>query len=625
MSDKRYTVIFDAKDKISSILDRFIRKSKESEDALKRTSRETENFGQSSSNQAKRVEGAYNSLHGRLKVVDGAFLRMDDSAKRSNFALREMGGTPLSRLSDGLSGITTLLGGISVAAIGAGTAISAMAVKGTFDNVLMPAMKREADTVTVGATLKDESMLPSIMKDIEAQAQDSVFGVSEILTGTKGMLGLTQDRGMLKDVNNLTERIALTDPEQGYKGASYAMKQAMSGDLNSIVDRFELDRASFYKEGYKAGLSPEEYYQIVEKVISDKGFDQDFLEKSRNTGIAQYENAKSNIQELGVKAGFGMVEELKPYLKMLNGMFKQKDEMKKFTDSMSDRFQSVLKRVFALGDGVQVTWADITKWSENTFDGVINIIDSTATTFGTLMTVLSGGDLSKPQDSFKNFGDVLDGVAGFIDKINDGLIAIGQSMEFLKPLDEWWSNAQESGLASALGLNADKENKSSNEQYGLIGGPVNDTLEAWQGVDWGNLKPDWNPVTKFKENTKKTDDIPLFGDNLLGHAVKDGADATWSGIKSGANAVAGWFGGQADGSHANGLSYVPKDDYKANLHKGERVLTRAENRDYSQLMQSGTQEASNGVVINVTTMNVRSNEDIDAIGESIVMRLQARG
>lgn len=36
-----------------------------------------------------------------------------------------------------------------------------------------------------------------------------------------------------------------------------------------------------------------------------------------------------------------------------------------------------------------------------------------------------------------------------------------------------------------------------------------------------------------------------------------------------------------DGSHADGLSYVPFDGYKAELHAGERVLTAAENRQYS--------------------------------------------
>ena len=35
-----------------------------------------------------------------------------------------------------------------------------------------------------------------------------------------------------------------------------------------------------------------------------------------------------------------------------------------------------------------------------------------------------------------------------------------------------------------------------------------------------------------------------------------------------------------DGSHASGLAFVPFDNYRANLHKGERVLTAAESRAY---------------------------------------------
>ena len=40
--------------------------------------------------------------------------------------------------------------------------------------------------------------------------------------------------------------------------------------------------------------------------------------------------------------------------------------------------------------------------------------------------------------------------------------------------------------------------------------------------------------------------------------------------------------GNVDGSHADGLSYVPYDNYKANLHEGERVLTKQENKEYGK-------------------------------------------
>lgn len=52
--------------------------------------------------------------------------------------------------------------------------------------------------------------------------------------------------------------------------------------------------------------------------------------------------------------------------------------------------------------------------------------------------------------------------------------------------------------------------------------------------------------------------------------------------------------GAADGSHAKGLSYVPFDGYRAILHEGEAVLTKAEAREYY------TGGARSGGDINVT-------------------------
>ena len=40
-----------------------------------------------------------------------------------------------------------------------------------------------------------------------------------------------------------------------------------------------------------------------------------------------------------------------------------------------------------------------------------------------------------------------------------------------------------------------------------------------------------------------------------------------------------------DGSHAKGLSYVPYNGYLAELHEGEAVLTKAENRAYRENRQ----------------------------------------
>lgn len=65
-----------------------------------------------------------------------------------------------------------------------------------------------------------------------------------------------------------------------------------------------------------------------------------------------------------------------------------------------------------------------------------------------------------------------------------------------------------------------------------------------------------------------------------------------------------------------GLSFVPKDNYQANLHKGERVLTAQENRNYSQ--------GSSGVSISIGQMHVRKDSDVDAVARAIVRELDMR-
>lgn len=58
----------------------------------------------------------------------------------------------------------------------------------------------------------------------------------------------------------------------------------------------------------------------------------------------------------------------------------------------------------------------------------------------------------------------------------------------------------------------------------------------------------------------------------------------WNEVSSLGSSMGGWF----NGSHANGLDYVPFDGYVAQLHQGERVLTKQEAKDYdSGKTQSG--------------------------------------
>jgi len=76
--------------------------------------------------------------------------------------------------------------------------------------------------------------------------------------------------------------------------------------------------------------------------------------------------------------------------------------------------------------------------------------------------------------------------------------------------------------------------------------------------------------------------------------------------------------GGVDGSHYHGLSYVPTDNYVANLHRGEKVLTASEAKSYDE----GKGGKGGGVTITGNTFNVREESDIKKIAYELSKLLE---
>jgi phage-related protein len=78
--------------------------------------------------------------------------------------------------------------------------------------------------------------------------------------------------------------------------------------------------------------------------------------------------------------------------------------------------------------------------------------------------------------------------------------------------------------------------------------------------------------------------------------------------------------GYIHGSHAGGLPNVPFDGYIAKLHKGERVLTAAENRNYSK-GQGGSAVYNNDIKIYVNASGKSADEVVNEIVPKLKLAL----
>lgn len=74
------------------------------------------------------------------------------------------------------------------------------------------------------------------------------------------------------------------------------------------------------------------------------------------------------------------------------------------------------------------------------------------------------------------------------------------------------------------------------------------------------------------------------------------------------------MGLEVDGSHANGLPFVPKDGYIAELHKGERVLTASEAVEYN----SGKGNDSSEVVAALKVMEEKLTDAVEKLAAATV-------
>lgn len=163
---------------------------------------------------------------------------------------------------------------------------------------------------------------------------------------------------------------------------------------------------------------------------------------------------------------------------------------------------------------------------------------------------------------------------------------------------------------------------------------------------WNAVTTMWGKVTSFFDGINLMDTGKKIIQGLI-DGISNMADTLMTKVKGIADNIKGFFGFKTsasvsvstetndsvavDGSHANGLANVPFDGYIGELHKGERVLTAEENKDYNReyTPDSAPARTSNNQkvsipapIINITVQGNADTNTVQEIGSVVDQKLQ---
>jgi hypothetical protein len=517
------------------------------------------------------------------------------------------------RIGGSVSNLRGNIGGLHSSLIGLAGAYAAIeGGRKLFDATIGAAAHTEMEQAVIKALFNNTKKADEWFDYVEQRAKDSaLFSMDDFLSSSKSYIPMTKDINQLKQLTALTERLAASNKQEGMFGASFSIREAMSGSLESLDERFNLPK-QWTKE--LKGKSGQEFIKTLDSILNRMGFTEKFLGDISDTGLAKYNQLAEKIRLAFKDMGKDGLERAKPILDRLNAILDDKNRMKGVQDFGSDM---ILKAVEATEKAVVSFDKFMTRISSDEQWKKLSIGDKlvrmTEEGMDAVNKWLDGGGSEKIASMAKPVAETAIGVGaaigkglleGFINyaeknplsaavigglaamKLTGGatlLAAASSGSAIGLTLAAAAGAAITTGLVYAVDKAMEYVEKRSKERYELMNTPL--------GRAYNRL-------------AETPDDKPAYpSGNMTAYDP-----SWWERTKS-------WFENAFSNpfSNYNGIDNVPYDGYKAILHKGERVVPAHENRRGNDAPV---------VNLNVNSLIVREEADIERIAFALAQQIK---
>ena len=145
-----------------------------------------------------------------------------------------------------------LIGGAGVGAAFAAAQGAARSLQGVFDfvgeSIFGMNSRLEQSVATFRAFTGSASAAQAIVEDLRREADVTPFDTDEIIRAGSALVSSARGGNQeLMELLRTAEQLAAFRPLQGLEGATFALREAIQGDFTSIIDRFDLGRASIQR------------------------------------------------------------------------------------------------------------------------------------------------------------------------------------------------------------------------------------------------------------------------------------------------------------------------------------------------------------------------------------------
>ncbi|HEY8609786.1 MAG TPA: hypothetical protein VIL69_00680, partial [Roseomonas sp.] len=128
----------------------------------------------------------------------------------------------------------------------------------------------ENASARINAFTKDAGKTAELMEMVKQRAASTPFALQDMSNALGSLLPVARSSGKgIEDLLKQAEILAASNPMEGLEGASFSLREAMTGDFTSIIERFNLSRSSINK-WKEEGVSN---FEIVQRAMAEMGYD----------------------------------------------------------------------------------------------------------------------------------------------------------------------------------------------------------------------------------------------------------------------------------------------------------------------------------------------------------------